>query len=235
MAETTGQAKTIDQLPEKASILASDMLAIDDGVQSYRTTWGKLLSIAGGIKSVETTDNSIIITLNDETTKFTITTSDPSKQDKLTFDTAPTPGSSNPVTSGGVYTALSSRDEAISDIQKNAESSTAAIQTNKKAIETLNGDNTTEGSVAHQVTQAIAALVNNAPESLDTLKEIADWITNHAESASAMNTQIQANQKAIESETKRAKDAEAKKAEQSSLDALGLEVVDGILCVVYNK
>lgn len=77
--------------------------------------------------------------------------------------------------------------------------------------------------------------MNNAPESLNTLKEIADWITNHAESASAMNTQIQANKKAVEDEVKRAKEAESKKADISSLNAMGLEVINGILCVVYNK
>lgn len=35
------------------------------------------------------------------------------KQDKLTFDTAPTSGSSNPVTSGGIYTMKNSLDTAI--------------------------------------------------------------------------------------------------------------------------
>ena len=34
---------------------------------------------------------------------------DQNKQDKLTFDTTPTSGSTNPVTSGGVYAALSGK------------------------------------------------------------------------------------------------------------------------------
>lgn len=38
--------------------------------------------------------------------------------------------------------------------------------------------------VADQITTAIEALVNGAPNSLDTLKEIADWIDTHGEAAS---------------------------------------------------
>lgn len=50
------------------------------------------------------------------------------------------------------------------------------ITANKKAIDVLNGDATTEGSVKKQVADAVAGIVNNADESFDTLKEIADWI-----------------------------------------------------------
>lgn len=39
-------------------------------------------------------------------------------------------------------------------------------------------------SVADQINTAIEALVNGAPNSLDTLKEISDWITTHGEAAS---------------------------------------------------
>lgn len=39
-------------------------------------------------------------------------------------------------------------------------------------------------AVADQITAAIEALVNGAPHSLDTLKEIADWISTHGEAAS---------------------------------------------------
>lgn len=39
-------------------------------------------------------------------------------------------------------------------------------------------------AVADQINAAIASLVNGAPNSLDTLKEISDWITTHGEAAS---------------------------------------------------
>lgn len=67
----------------------------------------------------------------------------------------------------------------------------ADIAKNTKAIETLNG--TGEGSVDKKVADAVATIVNGAPESYDTLKEISDWISTHTDSAATMNSQIQTN------------------------------------------
>ena len=53
------------------------------------------------------------------------------------------------------------------------------------------------GQITAEVTAKIAEIVANAPEDLDTLKEIADWISAHANDASAMNTAILANTEAI--------------------------------------
>ena len=53
------------------------------------------------------------------------------------------------------------------------------------------------GQITAEVTAKIAEIVANAPEDLDTLKEIADWIKTHANDASAMNTAILANTEAI--------------------------------------
>lgn len=61
----------------------------------------------------------------------------------------------------------------------------------ESAIDTLNG--TGVGSVAKTVSDAIATIVADAPESLDTLKEISDWITNHSNTAAEMNSKINAN------------------------------------------
>lgn len=65
----------------------------------------------------------------------------------------------------------------------------------ESAITTLNGSG--EGSVINTVNTQIAAVVAGAPESLDTLQEIASWISNHSDSASAMNTKINENADAI--------------------------------------
>ena len=51
--------------------------------------------------------------------------------------------------------------------------------------------------ITTEVTAKIAEVVAKAPEDLDTLKEIADWIKNHANDASAMNTQINTNKNDI--------------------------------------
>lgn len=51
--------------------------------------------------------------------------------------------------------------------------------------------------VADQITTAIEALVNGAPHSLDTLKEIADWISTHGEAASDLVTVVAEQGEAI--------------------------------------
>jgi stage V sporulation protein SpoVS len=62
-------------------------------------------------------------------------------------------------------------------------------------IATLNS--TGDGSVSKAVSDAIASVVADAPESFDTLKEIAEWINTHGDSAAAMNKQIQTNTQGI--------------------------------------
>lgn len=65
------------------------------------------------------------------------------------------------------------------------------IKANTDAIGVLNG--TGDGSVDKKVTDAVAKIVTDAPESYDTLKEIATWISTHENDASAMNQSIQTN------------------------------------------
>ena len=59
--------------------------------------------------------------------------------------------------------------------------------------------------ILNQITSAVAAkiaeVVADAPEDLDTLKEIADWIKTHANDAAAMNTQITENKSNIATNT----------------------------------
>lgn len=72
---------------------------------------------------------------------------------------------------------------------------TAKVTANENAITVLNGEG--EGSVKKQVNDAAAKIVSDAPEAYDTLKEISDWISSHADSASAMNSQIVTNKNDI--------------------------------------
>lgn len=67
----------------------------------------------------------------------------------------------------------------------------ASIKANTDAITVLNGDG--EGSVSKQVADAVASIVADAPEAYNTLKEISDWISSHANDAAAMNSQINTN------------------------------------------
>ena len=52
-------------------------------------------------------------------------------------------------------------------------------------------------NINKMVTEKVAEIVADAPEDLDTLKEISDWITTHKDSAAAMNADILANADAI--------------------------------------
>lgn len=54
------------------------------------------------------------------------------------------------------------------------------------AVDILNGDSTTDGSVAKAIADAIDALIDGAPGTYDTLKEISDYIANDQTAAAAV-------------------------------------------------
>lgn len=78
----------------------------------------------------------------------------------------------------------------------------ALIKGNTDKIAILNGDVNTEGSVIAianaQAKAEVAAIVGAAPETFDTLEEIANWIANDKSGAAAMAASIAANKTAIE-------------------------------------
>lgn len=100
--------KTIDQLPSKDRLLDTDYLVVDDGTVSYKIPVSLFKTFMTGVKSLSTSNGVITLTLSDNST-LTCTPSDPKKQDKLTFDSTPTANSTNPVTSGGVQSALAGK------------------------------------------------------------------------------------------------------------------------------
>ena len=87
----------------------------------------------------------------------------------------------------GLQTAVSTLQTTIGDENSGL---VKQINDNSAAIETLNGNNTTEGSVAYQIAQVVAG----ADASYDTLKEIADWIntqiTTNKNDIAALKTQV---------------------------------------------
>ena len=81
------------------------------------------------------------------------------------------------------------------EVDQKINANETTILSHTTAIATLNGEG--EGSVKKTVTDEIAKVVADAPESLDTLKEISDWISGHEDDASAMNSAIQTNKSDI--------------------------------------
>lgn len=77
----------------------------------------------------------------------------------------------------------------------------ADIKKNADAIAILNSDVTTNGSVKAEAKAAadaaVAAVVDSAPEAMNTLKEVADWIANDESGAAAMANRITINENAI--------------------------------------
>ena len=81
-------------------------------------------------------------------------------------------------------------------ITEEVERATAAEQALQNAIDILNGNAEVDGSVDQKVADAIAGVVNDAPEIFDTLKEIADWISNDETGTSKLLDRIAALEKA---------------------------------------
>ena len=69
----------------------------------------------------------------------------------------------------------------------------ADIDTNAGMIDVLNGDEDSEGSVKYYVKQRILQILDEAPETFDTIKEISDWIVNHTNQAANLQLAIDKN------------------------------------------
>lgn len=115
------------------------------------------------------------------------------------------------------HTVKSYVDAAVEAINGDAD----ALENRVEALEATHAKKTVgEGdaakevfkTVAEEVNEAVVALVDGAPEALDTLKEIADWIANQDESgvtdAATLLARVEANAQAIADETERAEGAE---------------------------
>ena len=74
------------------------------------------------------------------------------------------------------------------------------VDSTEAAINILNGGASVEGSVTKQVADAIAGVVASAPENLDTLKEIADYIAGEGGEAASLVNRISAVETAIDNE-----------------------------------
>ena len=78
-----------------------------------------------------------------------------------------------------------------------------------KDVEVYNGAKGETGEVSQEVlnqtvNEAIAGVVANAPSDFDTLKEMSDWISEHEDDATAMNTAILENKNQINNKADKA-------------------------------
>ena len=129
--------------------------------------------------------------------------------------------------------AKSYTDGKIEEVNGAAEGLTARVKANEDALAIVQGVETVEGSIAKAekdakdyADQKITALVNSAPEAMNTLKELADAITAHGDEYKAYVATVSQNiatakQEAITAAVKDAasKDATLKTALQAEIDA----------------
>ena len=104
-------AKVISELSEKTNIVGTDYIPVEDANATYKATVSNLsakVKSEGKLKNMTADANGkITITQYDDTT-LECTPHDSTKQDTLQWDSTPTQGSTKPVTSGGIYTAIGS-------------------------------------------------------------------------------------------------------------------------------
>lgn len=113
------------------------------------------------------------------------------KQDALTFDDAPTESSNNPVKSGGIYTALSGKQAAITNDSKlnpalidynstyaavsNSEKTTYAGKQDALTFDGTYSSSTNKAATVSTVTNAIDALDVTGASGIDASKTISAW------------------------------------------------------------
>ena len=186
---TTGAIKTVYQksiyLNGTGIGFISDQYNSDITVYSPTTagTSGQYLISTGGVPSWATLDLSGYQLKNNLVTAFQTTPDNshyPSellvytqlntKQDTLTFDSTPTTGSANPVTSGGVYSALSVKQNTItggaSTITTSNLTANRALLSNSSGKVAVSAVTSTELGYMSGVTSAIQTQINGKQDAL---------------------------------------------------------------------
>lgn len=83
---------------------------------------------------------------------------------------------------------LRAAQSSVGVIRAELETLAGRVGVNENAIDVLNG--TGAGSVSKSISDAIDAVVDGAPDTFDTLKELADWIADDQTGAAAMAADI---------------------------------------------
>ncbi len=70
---------------------------------------------------------------------------------------------------------------------------TNRVAANETAIGTLNANAETEGSVDYKIAQAIAGIMENPDEAMNSIQELVDWVNDHATDALELSNQVSTN------------------------------------------
>lgn len=98
------------------------------------------------------------------------------------------------------------------------------VAANEEAIEVLNGSADVAGSVDAKVAAAVAALMENPDETLNSIKELVKWTQDHAADALEMSNNVSTNANAIAAlQALVGEDAVADQIADAIAEALGLD------------
>lgn len=74
---------------------------------------------------------------------------------------------------------------------------TTRVSTNEGALTTLNSNAETAGSVDYKIAQAVAAIMENPDDTMNSINELVTWINDHADDALALSNQVTTNKNDI--------------------------------------
>ena len=171
--------------------VANTNVGADSTLATISETDGKIATTTQKITITESQVTNLNADLATKADKSTTTTAGTYKSVTVNAQGIIT-GGSNPTTLSG-YGITDAYTKTDIDGKVKTINDTVATKANASDVYTKSEHN---ASVAAEIAKVIA----DAPESLNTLKEIADWINNHPNQVSALNTAIAANKTAIETE-----------------------------------
>lgn len=77
------------------------------------------------------------------------------------------------------------------------EALTVRVGTAEGKLETLQGGASVEGSVDYKIAQAVASIMENPDETMNSIKELVDWVDEHAADALELSNQVTTNKNDI--------------------------------------
>lgn len=93
-----------------------------------------------------------------------------------------------------LQTAIEEETERASEVENGL---TTRVTATENSITTLNADAETEGSVKNIVATAVAKIMDNPDETLNSIQELVDWVNSHATEAITLSNNVTANSTAI--------------------------------------
>lgn len=97
------------------------------------------------------------------------------------------------VEDGGVALSSLATKTEVQTVNEKVTANESAIKKNTEAISLLNDDSTVEGSVDYKIAQAVAAIMENPDEAMNSINELVTWCNDHAKDALELSNKVSTN------------------------------------------